>query len=572
VAVAGPAERALAALVERETGLCVEVERAAPGAPAEFRFDPREAGGPEAGGSEAGGTEAGGAGDPNDAARTLAKALADADGIDTALAVPPRVYLRPTDDLLTTAVTDAVAREGPSYGWAAPLDEPMVFSIGCPNANKPLHVGHLRNVFLGKAASRLYETQGYDITTTEELANFGIHVCQALVAYKRWGGELTGKPDHAIGALYTRFHLERLAVQTYDDEVTELDDEAAELLRRQWAGDPDEVALNARITEQAIAGIRETYLRIGMRHDFVLRELEALPCAMALLDEAIANGTARRRPDGSVYMDLDDVGLGEVTLLRRDGTPLSLVFFVAIWVRRAQLHPRGRVVRITGEQWRESFTQFLEILRRLGHPEIADGTDGIWYGMIRSPDGKIRSRTGNEVSADALLDGFRDRFVTDWGAEPYHVEAAERLAVALLKVFILGKRREDTITYDNDLVWNDTTPRLARLLAALRLADSPPEAVRAAEGKAARRAVTDLALALNALPWVFARAASRYDASDVVGHADRVARAALDCARRGVLDARLARATGRVLRNALYALDVELPLASELPRSVATPR
>ena len=556
-AVTGPAERALAELVRRETGLVVEVERAAPGAPAEFRVDARTAD-PD--------------GNAKDAARALAKTLADLPEVTTALPVPPRVYVGVTTEFLAGAVTAAVTDDGPRYGWAAPRDEPMVFSICCPNANKPLHVGHLRNIFLGVAASKLYETQGYDIVTTEELANFGIHVAQALVALRRWGyGEepaIVGmKPDHFVGSYYTRFHLEQAAGEAG------LEQEAIDLLVRQWEGDPEEVAFNEQVTEWAIAGIRETYLRVGLRHDFVLRELEALPVAMALIERGLESGACLRRPDGSVYVDLTDTGLGEVTLLRRNGTPLSLVFFVAIWVRRAELHPRGRVVRITGEQWRESFTQFLEILRRLGCPEIADGTDGIWYGMIRSPDGKIRSREGTDVSADSLLDGFRDRFVADWATTvPYHVETCERLSVALLKLFILGKRREDTITYDDEAVWAETA-RIGRFAAALRLADDPPAAAKPAEGKAARRAVTDLLLGLNALPWVFARAASRYDSSDVVAHADRVARLALDCERRGVLNAALAKAAGRVLRNALAALDVALPSSAlELPPACAPRR
>lgn len=544
MAVAGPAERALSDLVHEANGLRLDVERAAPGAPAEFRADALGE-------------------DP----RHLAKTLADLDGIDAALAVPPRVYLTPSDGVLLDAVTRAVASAGPRYGWQPPRNVPMTFSIGCPNANKPLHVGHLRNVFLGKAAARLHETQGYDVVTTEELSNFGLHIAQALIAYERWGGGSPDmKADHWVGSFYTRFHAERLAVAAYDDEVTELDVAASDLLRRQWAGDPDAVAVNERVTEWAIAGIRETYERVGMRHDFVLRELEALPAAMALLEPALADGTLRRRPDGSVYIDLSDVDLGEVTLLRKDGTPLSLVFFVAIWVRRAQLHPHGRVVRITGEQWRESFTQFLEIMRRLGVPEIAGATDGIWYGMIRSPDGKIRSRTGNEVSADALLDHFRDRFVEDWGdVSPYRFETCERLAVALMKTFILAKRREDTITYDNDAVWAETA-RLARIAAVLR---HVPGDVRPAEGKAARRAVRDLALHVNALPWVFTRAASRYDASDVLAHADRIARTALDAMRRGVLDSALHAAAARALRNALDAVDVALPSSlRELPPSL----
>ncbi|HEU0132812.1 MAG TPA: arginine--tRNA ligase [Mycobacteriales bacterium] len=557
----GPVERALAALVADATGTRLDVERAAPGAPGEFRVDARPLG------------EA----DGGDAVRALAKTLADLPQVEAAVAVPPRVYLRLPAAFLADTVVAAVRAEGARYGWAPPRDEPIVFSIGCPNANKPLHVGHLRNCFLGNAVSKAFETQGYDVWRTEELANFGLHVCQALVAYERWGGGATPesaglKPDRFVGTWYTRFHEERLKLAVDDETPTELDEAAADLLRRQHAGDPDLLAVNERVTEWAIAGIRETYERIGLRHDFVLRELEALPVALALVEEGLRSGVCVRRDDGSVYVDLTDAGLGVVTLIRRDGTPLSLVCFVAIWVRRAQLHPHGRVVRITGEQWREGFSQFLEILRRLGHPEVADGTDGIWYGMIRSPDGKIRSRTGNEVSADALLDGFRDRFLSDWAAvlpsvEPYHRETCERLAVALLKAFILGKRREDTIVYDNDAVWRDTVPRLGRLAAALRLGEDPPPARPGGPtGKAARRLVADLALALNALPWTFARAAARYDAADVLGQADRVARQAIECERRGVLSPELAVAAGRVVRNALWALDVTLPSSPrELP-------
>jgi arginyl-tRNA synthetase len=556
--VTGPAERALAQAIHAALGVDVEVERAAPGAPAEFRVDARGVEGWDATSRE--GTKA------------VAASLNDVPGVESTVAVPPRVYLRVASDLVVDAVTAAAAAERDRYGWSdRHAGEPMTFSIGCPNANKPLHVGHLRNCFLGQAVSRLFETQGYAVLRTEELANYGVHVCQALVAYRRWGegadpGTAGRKADHFVGDHYARFHHERAAIAVYDDEVTELDAAASELLRAMHGGSAPDLAENAVFTEWAIAGIRQTYERIGLRHDFVLRELEALPVAMALVEEGLRNGTCLRRADGSVYVDLTDADLGEVTLWRRDGTPLALVCFVAIWVRRAELHPVDGVVRITGEQWRESFTQFLEVLRRLGHAPTADRTDGIYYGMIRSPDGKIRSRLGNDVSADDLLDGFRDRFAADWAAalpvQPYHRETCERLGLALLRLFILGKKREDTIVYDNDTVWNDTVPRLARLLAAVRAgrdAVAPTPATRS-------RAQRDLALALNLLPHALARGAGRYDSSELVGYADQVARLALDCARRGALDAALGGAVEVVLANVLWALDVTLPSSTrELP-------
>jgi len=548
----GPLERLLAARVGRD----VEIERTAPGAPAEFRFDARPLCGDRPSREEL---------------RKLAAECEAVPGVEAAIAIPPRVYLRPDTASLVGGVVDAVAAEGRRYGWrpAAAVGEPVISSIGCPNANKPLHIGHLRNCFLGMVVSRLFETQGHDVLRTEELANYGIHICQALVAYQRWGEGLDPvaarrKPDHFVGDFYTRFHRERA-------QRDDLDAAASDLLLRMDAGSEDDLAVNETFTEWAIDGIRQTYERIGLRHDFVLREWEALPIALELIDAGLETGVCRRRPDGSVYADLTDCGLGEVTLLRRDGTALALVCFVAIWVRRAQLHPGHRVIRVTGEQWRESFIQFLEILRRLGHAPTSDLTEGVYYGMIRMPEGKLGSRSGHDAAADDLLDGYRDRFVAEWAASdgralaPYHRETCERLAVALLKLFILGKKREDTIVYDRDAAWDDTAPRMARLLEAQRLAARPGPVGEGALPQAAR----ELALALNGLPRAFERGLARRDSSELVGYADDVARRAVACDRAGALSPDLAAAAGVVLRNALWALDVELPSSSvELPPSV----
>jgi arginyl-tRNA synthetase len=555
----GPVEVLLSERLAAAAAGAVEVERTAPGAPAELRFDARPLLGERPSKEEL---------------RKLAAECESVPGVESAFAIPPRVYLRADTQLVVDAVAAGVAATGRRYGWrtVAAVDEPVISSIGCPNANKPLHIGHLRNCFLGMAVSRLFETQGHDVLRTEELANYGVHICQTLVAYQRWGDggdpvSARRKPDHFVGDFYTRFHRER--------EVSgELDDAAAELLLRMDAGSAEDLALNERVTEWAIDGIRRTYERIGLRHDFVLRELEALPVALELIERGLESGVCRRRLDGSVYADLTDSGLGEVTLLRRDGTALALVCFVAIWVRRAQLHPSHRVIRVTGEQWRESFTQFLEILRRLGHERTSELTEGVYYGMIRTPVGKLGSRSGHDAAADDLLDAYRDRFVESWdgaASVPYRRETCERLAVALLKLFILGKKREDTIVYDRDAAWDETVPRMARLLEARRLAASagpPPSSPSPLD--ALPNAARELALVVNGLPRAFERGLARRDSSELVGWCDDVARRTIACERAGGLHSELGAAVDVSLRNALWALDIDLPSSSvELPPSLS---
>ncbi|HEX7167194.1 MAG TPA: hypothetical protein VF230_09460, partial [Acidimicrobiales bacterium] len=204
---------------------------------------------------------------------------------------------------------------------------------------------------------------------------------------------------------------------------------------------------------------------------------------------------------------------------------------------------------------------------------------GVYYGMIRTPEGKLGSRSGHDAAADDLLDRYRELFAKDWlaarpdGLAPYHRETCERLAVAALKLFVLAKRREDTIVFDPDAAWQETLPRLSRLLAARALVEDatwrsddgrparPPNT-----GAKAQRAARELALAINGLPRAFERGLQRRDSSELVGYLDDLSRKAALASRAGALTPRFAAALGIAVRNGLWALGVDLPSsARELP-------
>jgi arginyl-tRNA synthetase len=570
----GPAERALtAALQEHLRAVAphlriegVEVEAATKNAPGDFRIDLRPL---LPAGEQA----------TKDESRKAAELVSSAEWVEQAVGVPPRVYFTPRLDVLAATVVDGIEAERRTYGTGeAHRGEKIVVSFNSPNANKALHLGHLRVCFMGMGMANLLDARGYETLRSEMLSNYGIHICQAIAAYRRWGEgstpDSTGmKGDHFVAKWYAMFHA-RLA------EVPELEDEAAKLLQDMEAGNDELLAFNAQFTEWSIQGIYETYERIGTFHDFRFRELDTLPIAMRLIAQALLRGDCLRRSDGSVYVDLEDKGLGTVTILRRDGTPLVFTQLLAVWVRREQLHPHHTVMHVTGDQWTAGVNALLEILKRFGCERAGSMTEGVYFGMVKLPEGKMRSREGIVVGADTVLDRMRDRMIETWlDAAPGPLDHLQRdicetLGLAVVKYWLLGFKRPAYITYDEDVMWEEGRIGLARIVRALRRAERAGEPdVEAADppfgpsyvpadrplSKAAALNRRELVQRLNDMPRVVAQALDRRDPADVVNYMDDVCRRVSTCDRQAPLDAATWRAVRVVLLRALQIADITLP-------------
>lgn len=474
-------------------------------------------------------------------ARRLAEALAARHEVSRAVAVPPKVYLSVVPPFLHDAVVDAVLAQRDAYGS---VDDgrglSCIVDFSGPNANKPLHLGHLRNNLLGMAIARMAAAAGYTVERHAVHSDWGIHVCQALVGWRRWGGGATPaeagvKGDHFVGRLYARFHAENASARARldgDRSPTDLDREAAGLLRAMAAGDRDLAALNERVVGWADRGIKETYGRIGTTLHRVFFESEHVTTGRALVDDGLALGVLGRRPDGSAFFTPSGAEGGEVTVQRSDGTPLVFAQWAGVNVRRFA-EPVDRAMILTGREWETGFATLMDLHRRLGHA-WADDVEAVHFGMVRLPEGRMRSREGLAVSTDALLDRTTARLLDGWG-EPDRVKrrTCEALGLAVVKHHLLGVPRLRDLAFDEDAMWQQSLPRIAALVGITREARRRAGAARDGDGDGAAAGaepVRRLLLHLNAFPAAAAAAFERLDPSVLVRHldgtVDRVAHAA----------------------------------------------
>ncbi|MCE3008588.1 MAG: arginine--tRNA ligase [Bacteroidetes bacterium] len=347
-----------------------------------------------------------------------------------------------------------------------PKAEKAVVEYSSPNTNKPLHLGHLRNNFLGAALVNLLRAAGYPTRAVSLYNDKGIHICKSMLAWQCYGqGETPQssglKGDHLVGKYYVRFDQEyrkevaALVAQGMEEEQAKneapLMQDARQLYRDWEAGKPEVIALWQQMNNWVYQGFEQTYARIGVQFDQYYHESDTYLLGKQIVMEGLEKGIFYRQADGSVWVDLTDIGLDQKLLLRSDGTSLYMTQDLGSADLRYHDHHMHRSIYVIGNEQDYHMTVLKEILKRLGRP-YAEGIHHLSYGMVDLPSGKMKSREGTVVDADELIDEMIEtaRTATEELGKTEGMETAEldklysMLALGALKYYLLkvdpGKR------------------------------------------------------------------------------------------------------------------------------------
>jgi arginyl-tRNA synthetase len=311
------------------------------------------------------------------------------------------------------------ARSEARYGLKPPDSAGAIMvEYSSPNTNKPLHLGHIRNILLGDSVSEILKAAGHKVYRTQIINDRGIHICKSMLAWQRYGKgetpESSGlKGDKLVGNYYVAFD------RAYKDEVLDLVSkgmpeeqaakeapslkEAQELLRRWEAGDAEVVALWELMNGWVYEGFEGTYRSLGVAFDRLYYESDTYLLGKDVVAEGLEKGGFYRKDDGSVWIDLTDEGLDEKIVLRADGTAVYMTQDIGTAIQRVSDYPdiTGMVYTVGNEQDYHFKVLFL-ILKKLGYA-WAENLYHLSYGMVDLPGGKMKSREGTVVDADDLI-------------------------------------------------------------------------------------------------------------------------------------------------------------------------
>jgi arginyl-tRNA synthetase len=358
-----------------------------------------------------------------------------------------------------------------NYGVTPAIGKELMVEYSSPNTNKPLHLGHLRNNFLGYSVAEIYKAIGYTVHKVQIINDRGIHICKSMAAWKLYGDGETPqrsglKGDKLVGKYYVEFDRNYKA-QCKELEAQGLSKEEAERqapimklavqLLQQWEQkDPEVWELWNMMNGWVYAGFDVTYQRMGVDFEKLYYESNTYLLGKEEVLKGVERGVFFKKEDGSVCVDLTADGLDQKVLLRSDGTSVYMTQDIGTAILRFRDFPKieGQVYTVGNEQEYHFKVLFL-ILNKLGY-EWARKCYHLSYGMVDLPTGKMKSREGTVVDADDLMEEMvheaarqtQELGKIDDMSQQEIKDLAEMIGLGALKFFLLKVDPKKRMLFD----------------------------------------------------------------------------------------------------------------------------
>lgn len=329
--------------------------------------------------------------------------------------------------------------ENSDFGQHEANGKKVMVEFSSPNTNKPLHLGHVRNILLGWSCSQILKKAGFEVIKTQIVNDRGIAVCKSMLAWQKYGNgetpESVGmKGDHFVGKYYVLFadkiKEEYATWQTteegigvynqnkkvdqsadeffkayknnYFNDYSVLGNEAKDMLLAWEAKDDNIRNLWMMMNSWVYSGFEGTYKELGVDFDKLNYESDTYILGKKIVEEGLAKGVFYSEGDGSVWIDLDDAGMDKKLILRSDGTSVYITQDIGTAQIRNDDFGVDKMVYVVGDEQDYHFKVLFEIMKRLEEP-YAEDMHHLSYGMIELPTGKMKSREGTVVDADDII-------------------------------------------------------------------------------------------------------------------------------------------------------------------------
>lgn len=304
------------------------------------------------------------------------------------------------------------------FGKAPMNGKKVMVEYSSPNTNKPLHLGHLRNNFLGWSISEILKANGYEVVKSCIVNDRGIHICKSMIAWQRYANGATPastqtKGDHFVGEYYVKFNdaykkeVDALVASGMDKATAEKEapimKETQQMLLDWENGNADVLKLWREMNGWVYEGFDVTYKRIGSDFAKTYYESDTYLLGKDTVELGLQKNIFYKKEDGSVWIDLSNDGLDEKLVLRKDGTSVYITQDIGLAQKKYQEFGMDQSIYVVGDEQNYHLKVLQLICQKLGLP-YANGIHHLSYGMVELPTGKMKSREGTVVDADDLLD------------------------------------------------------------------------------------------------------------------------------------------------------------------------
>lgn len=554
---------------------------------------------------------------PPEIAGAIGKKLQEEGRIKTYNVVKGFLNMEMQDDLWYELLDHIESNE--KYGKFQPRAEKVLVEYSSPNTNKPLHLGHIRNILLGWSAYAILEEAGYSVIRTQIINDRGIAICKSMLAWEKWGNQKTPessstKGDHLVGEFYVLFeerfqeeyqdwqknsegqsvYQEQVQAEEsetqffsrykneYFNRYSTLGREARDMLLRWENSDPETMRLWTMMNDWVYKGFGETYDRLKVEFDKNYYESETYLLGREIVNRGLEEGVFYRQEDQSVWVDLEEYGMDQKILQRSDGTSVYITQDLGTAEQRYQDFEAERMIYVVADEQNYHFEVLFKICEILKRP-YAEGMYHLSYGMVDLPSGRMKSREGTVVDADDLMEEVKEEARTialekgEINSLPVEeqVDIVEKIGMAALKFHMIKVDPKKRMIFDPKEsvdMQGQTGPYIQNAYVRIRSILRREENKQSSENRDYLPSLyeKEILVQLAEYPEEILKAAESYDPSVIANFAYRLAKSyhrfygahrvlSAESEAAKFFRLSLSNATARVLERSMKLLGIEMP-------------
>lgn len=335
-----------------------------------------------------------------------------------------------------------------------------------PNTHKMLHIGHLLQLTLGEAMSRLYEYQGHEVYRTNYGSDIGLTVAKCL-----WGiGKLDGEYRKAkegslkekaqfLGKAYAFAHGE------YEQSL-EIKEEIDQTTNKLYQRAPDLLDLWHETKDWSLGYFELMYSVFGTLFDRRINESEVDKLGKEIVLENL--NKVFLKDQGAIIFPGEKYNLHNRVFINSKGNPTYEGKEVGLADKYMQLYQFDQI-NIFSHKEQDDYFKVVIKANEMINPHLKGKINHISYGEVKLPSGKMSSRQGNVVAAEDILDEVKAK-IKEVSPELDDL-SLQKLAVTAIKFAFLKYSTASDIVYDLEesvSIHGDTGPYVMYVFARIQ--------------------------------------------------------------------------------------------------------
>lgn len=317
--------------------------------------------------------------------------------IAEAKAVGPYVNVVLNIKAFGEAVYTEMKELGDEYGTSdVGKDKRLMVEFANLNSHKDVHIGHLRNLFVGQATVNLLKATGYDVISVAYINDLGLHVAKSVWCMKTYHKDEDVKPENRIAFLRDIY----VEANTLLEEQPALSAQVTETFRHLEEQRGDEIALWKETRVWSLDYLKRVYNELDLTIDHWYFESEVIRKTKKIIEGLIKKGIVKES-EGAWVVDLKEQDLGVNLLIKSDGTLLYNAKDLGLAMKKEEDYHPTRSIYVVDERQSHALLQLFATLKLMGFERELQHLS---YEFVTLEGGAMAARKGNVIRYEDLRD------------------------------------------------------------------------------------------------------------------------------------------------------------------------